>query len=334
MGSFYENKRILITGGTGSIGSEIVKQLIPLKPEVLRVFSRDETEHYLLRERLDQPKCLRLLVGDVRDRYRLRRALEGVHLVFHTAALKHVPSCEYNPFEAVQTNVVGTQNLIDAALDEGVERIVAMSTDKAVDPAFTMGATKLLAEKIVVATQVWSRKLKLACVRFGNVLGSRGSVVPLVREQVLRRKEITITDPKMTRFVMTIGEAARLTMRAMELMEGGEVFILKSMASVTVEDLVHAIVEETVAAHSIDPKSIRFKTIWRPGEKTHHRLFADEELSRVEKREDMFVVRHPSLDVEGAKARVKVARRMYLSESARPRGKEWIRKLLREERLV
>lgn len=334
MSSFFTNKAILVTGGTGSIGSEIVRQLLALAPSVVRVFSRDETKHYLLQEELGWLPNLRLLVGDVRDRYRLRRALEGIDYVFHTAALKHVPSCEYNPFEAVQTNVIGTQNLIDAAIDAGVQRVVAISTDKAVDPTFTMGATKLLAEKIVVATQMWSRRLRLACVRFGNVLGSRGSVVPLVRDQVLRGREVTITDPKMTRFVMTIRDAARLTMRAMELMTGGEVFILRHMAAVTVEDLVHAVAEETASKHGIDARSLRFRVISRPGEKLHHRLLADEELPRVGRCEDMFVVRHPALDGSSTHRPVKVAPSLYRSEKAKPRSREWIRKMLREENLV
>ncbi len=336
MGDFYKDKRVLITGGTGSIGSEIVREVLSRGPAVVRVFSRDETKHYMLQEELGPRADVRYLVGDVRDRYRLRRAFEGVHVVIHAAALKHVPSCEYNPFEAVQTNVVGTQNVIDAAIDAGVKHLVAISTDKAVVPVFTMGATKLLAEKIVIASQMWARDLKLACVRFGNVLGSRGSVVPVVRAQVEAGKPVTITDPNMTRFVMSIRQAARLTLEAVERATGGETFILKQMAAVKVGDLVHAVAEETCARSGRDPASVRFEvTTPRAGENIHERLLADVELSRVKNLGEMFVV-HPFAAFERMEKfkADRVAPGMYLSDKAKPRSLAWIRRVLREEKLV
>lgn len=336
MSEIYKGARVLVTGGTGSIGSEIVRELLARAPSVVRVFSRDETKHYLLQEELGSRQDLRFLIGDIRDRKRLRRALEGIDFVFHAAALKHVPSCEYNPFEAVQTNVVGTQNVIDAALDAGVKRLVAISTDKAVVPTFTMGATKLLAEKIVTASQMWAKGLTLACVRFGNVLGSRGSVVPVVRAQVEAGKPVTITDPSMTRFVMSIRQAARLTLDAMERSIGGEVFILKQMAAVRVGDLVHAVVEEACARLGRDPKAVVSQvTKPRAGEKTHERLLTDEELTRVKNLGEMFVVHHFSAIERMEKFKPdRVAPSLYLSEKAKPRGRDWIRRMLREEKLV
>ncbi len=155
MSEFYKGKRILVTGGTGSIGSEIVKQLLTMAPTVVRIFSRDETRQYEMQQELGDRKDMRYLIGDIRDLGRLKRALEGIDIVFHAAALKHVPSCEYNPFEAVRTNVLGTQNVINAALDAKVKKVIAISTDKAVNPINVMGATKLLAEKLIVTANNW-----------------------------------------------------------------------------------------------------------------------------------------------------------------------------------
>ena len=171
MSEYYRGRRILVTGGTGSIGSVIVKTLLEAEPEVVRIMSRDETRQYEMQLELGDRDDVRFLVGDIRDEQRLRRAMSGIDFVFHAAALKHVPSCEYNPFEAVQTNVGGTQNIINAALDAEVEKVIAISTDKAVNHVNVMGATKLLAEKLIVTANNWISGVKFGCVRFGNVLG-------------------------------------------------------------------------------------------------------------------------------------------------------------------
>jgi len=218
------DKTILVTGGTGSFGKKFAQRVFEkYQPRKLIVYSRDEYKQFLLRQQFEAAKeRLRFFIGDVRDKERLYRAFRGVDYVVHAAALKQIPSCEYNPFEAVKVNVLGTQTLIDASMDEGVEKFVMISTDKAVDPANVMGATKLLAEKLTVTANLYRGKRKTAflCVRFGNVMGSRGSVIPVFKEQIRRRQAITVTDPDMTRFMMSVGDAFDLVMRATTMATG------------------------------------------------------------------------------------------------------------------
>jgi FlaA1/EpsC-like NDP-sugar epimerase len=236
---------------------------------------------------------VRLAVGNVRDPDSLRSAVEGIDVVFHAAALKHVPACEYNPFEAVQTNVVGTQNVIQAALDAGVGGVIAISTDKAVDPANTMGATKLLAEKLITTANYWAAETCFACVRFGNVLGSRGSIVPLIKRQIEAGGPVTLTSLAMTRFVMSIRQAVHLTLKAGTLAAGGEIFILR-MPALVIEDLVHELIERHAARARVDPARIAIvSTGPRPGEKLGEALMTEEEARRTEVRPDMFVVYPP-----------------------------------------
>ena len=173
-----EGKDILVTGGCGSIGSEIVRQIIQLNPKRVRIFDHDEKGHFNISQEIQDPK-IRHLIGDIRDKDRLLRAMDDVDVVFHAAALKHVPFCEYNPYEAVYSNVIGTKNLVDAAIEKGVEKVVGISTDKAVNPINTMGATKMLSERLIINAPVGTSKVSLAAVRFGNVLGSSGSVIPI-----------------------------------------------------------------------------------------------------------------------------------------------------------
>ncbi|MDQ7779517.1 MAG: SDR family NAD(P)-dependent oxidoreductase, partial [Planctomycetota bacterium] len=287
---YYRGRKILVTGGTGSIGSEIIRQLLALKAGVVRIFSRDETKHYEFGERLGKRADVRFLVGDVRDKDRLRRAMEGVEIVFHAAALKHVPLCEYNPFEAVQTNVVGTQNVINAALDARVSRVIAISTDKALSPVSTMGASKLLAERVTVAADLFSPNLKLGCVRFGNVIGSRGSIVPLVKAQIERGGPVLITDPNMTRFMMSVADAASLVLEAGSLIRGGEIFILK-MPVVRLGDLVEVLVDRFTGKKTAAGRKVRIQSIEpRYGEKMHHELLTEEEIPRTLDKGKVFVL--------------------------------------------
>ncbi|GAI52310.1 unnamed protein product, partial [marine sediment metagenome] len=195
------NKKILVTGGTGCIGSEIVRRLLKYKPNVVRIFSNDEHDMFTMMQDLGTDIKKRYLMGDVRDKYRLVKAMDGIDIVYHAAALKHVPICEYNPFEAIQTNVLGTQNVIEASFYNNVEKVVSISTDKAVNPVSIMGATKLLSERIITDAN-WAkgkRKTVFSCVRFGNVSFSRGSVIPLFERQIKEKKTVAITDPAMTR---------------------------------------------------------------------------------------------------------------------------------------
>lgn len=292
MKKYFEDKIILITGGTGSIGSEIVRQLIKYAPKAIRVFSRSEHEQFELEQELDTPVNIRYFIGDIRDKTRLERAVSGVDIIFHAAALKHVPSCEFNPFEAVQTNVIGTQNLVNVAIDNEVEKVISISTDKAASPINVMGATKLLSEKIVTSAMYYKgdHRTIFSCVRFGNVLGSRGSVLPLWMKQISNSSTITVTDPNMTRFVMSIPDAVNLVFNALIATKGGEVFILK-MPVVRLGDLVEAVVKKYAGTRGRDPKAVSLKIIGiRPGEKMYEVLMTEEEALFAVETEDMFIV--------------------------------------------
>jgi UDP-N-acetylglucosamine 4,6-dehydratase len=262
-----EDATILLTGGTGSFGHAFVGRVLATWPDcTVRVYSRDELKQSEMQQRFTDER-VRYFIGDVRDRARLTRAAQGADVIVHAAAMKQVPASEYNPFEAVQTNVVGGQNIVDAAIDAGVRRVVALSTDKAVNPVNLYGATKLCAEKIIVQGNAYAsgRETRLSCVRYGNVVGSRGSVVPLFLRQ---RDEgrFTITDPRMTRFWITLDQAVDLVVYALEHMIGGEIFIPK-IPSMKVTDLAHAVAPDL---------PLKFIGI-RPGEKLHEVLLTVDE---------------------------------------------------------
>jgi UDP-N-acetylglucosamine 4,6-dehydratase len=292
MKKFIQGKRILVTGGTGSIGSEIVRQLLAWKPEVVRIFSRDEYKQFVMRHDLAKYSNVRFLLGDIRDVDRITRATEGIDLVFHCAAYKHVPMCEYNPFEAVKTNVIGTENLIHASLSNGVERVVNISTDKAVNPMNVMGATKLLSERLISSAMysAGNRKTILCTVRFGNVFNSRGSVIPLFKDQIARGGPVTITHPDMTRFFMSIPQAVNLVFKAMRLTRGGELFILK-MSAARLGVITEAVIELYSKDNGYKPEQIKKKEIGlRPGEKMDEVLMTQEEAQYAYEFDSMFVV--------------------------------------------
>ncbi|MDP3900336.1 MAG: polysaccharide biosynthesis protein [bacterium] len=301
----FKNKRILVTGGTGSIGSVIVKLLLTHKPKVVRVYSRDESKQFELEQDLNAASRVRFLVGDVRDKERLNLAMENIDIVFHAAALKHVASCENNPFEAVKTNVQGTQNVIDCAFANDVDKVIGISTDKATDPTNVMGCTKLLSEKMMLATYFFKgmHRTKFCFVRFGNVLGSRGSVVPLFRKQIQQGGPITITDPNMTRFLMTIQDSVALVFKAATLMHDREIFILK-MPAVKLKDMARAVLmlekNNRAKAKSIDIKIIGKKN----GERMHEKLLTSEEAETALETDDMFIIIPQDLSAS-AKARGK-----------------------------
>jgi UDP-N-acetylglucosamine 4,6-dehydratase len=290
--SLFRDRTVLVTGGTGSIGAAIVEALLPQGPRALRVVSRDDSKQFELAQRHRDAEALRMLIGDVRSRDRMTRAMAGVDLVFHVAAMKHVPACEFNPFEATETNVRGTQNVVEAAIDAGVERVLGISTDKAVDPTNVMGATKLLAERLMSAAESYKghSQARFASVRFGNVIGSRGSLIPLVRGQVARGGPVTLTDPDHSRYLMPTGEAVRLCFSAMERMQGGEVFILK-MPRVRTGDLVEVLIEAYAPQFGYRPDQIRVEIIGsRAGEKKHEILLTEDEAMAAEDVDGMFVV--------------------------------------------
>lgn len=274
---FFKNKKILVTGGTGSIGSEIIRQLVRLKPAQIRVYSRDESKHFFLERELEDlgPKVdVRFLIGDIRDKERLDKGLGGIDYVFHAAALKHVPYCEYNPFEAIKTNVYGAQNLIDLAHLHNVKKIIGISTDKAVYPNTIMGITKLLMERMLISSRNYAGEstTRFSVVRFGNVLNSRGSVIPLWEDQIKKGGPVTVTDKKMKRFFIAIPDAVKLVLSAMTVMIGEEVFTI-NMPEVNIYQLA----EKTIRKKAKGRK-IRIKiTGAREREKMEERLYTDEE---------------------------------------------------------
>ena len=277
----WSKKVVLVTGGTGSFGKKFIRIMLnEYHPAKIIVFSRDELKQHEMRAAGYDDPSLRYFIGDIRDKERCIRAFDGVDVVIHAAALKQVPACEYNPMEAIKTNILGSSNVIDAAIDVGVKRVVALSTDKAVNPVNLYGATKLSAEKLFVQSNAYAggREVRFACVRYGNVVGSRGSVVPVFLKQRESGK-VTVTDDRMTRFWISLEQGVRFVIRAAENMHGGEVFVPK-IPSMKVVDL----------AKAIAPKAEVNIIGIRPGEKLHEVLISEDEARQTVELEDMYVV--------------------------------------------
>lgn len=290
----FRGKRILVTGGTGSIGSEIVRQLLRYKPRQVRIYSRDEGRQHELAMELGGHPNLSFLIGDVRDKERLFMAMENVDIVFHAAAMKHVNACEINPFEAVKTNVGGTQNIIDCAFAQKVDKVISISTDKAADPISVMGSTKLLAERLMLSTYFYkgNKKTKFSCVRFGNVLGSRGSVAPIFVSQMRAKAPLTVTDPTMTRFFMLIREAVSLVFNASLLMKDREIFVPKVATSVTMGDFTRAMIELGKEKGVVQgARAVAIKNIGRKsGEKMHEILLTHDESMQALETDELYII--------------------------------------------
>lgn len=281
----YDGKKILITGGTGSLGRALTKFLLATKVEQIRIFSRNESKQVEMESEFTDER-LRFLVGDVRDFQRLCRAMEEIDLVFHAAALKHVPKVEYNPFEAIKTNVTGSQNVIEACLHENVDKAICIGTDKAVSPLNTYGATKLLMEKLFVTAGNYINsekyRTRFIAVRYGNVLGSSGSVVPKFISQIKNKEVITITDPKMTRFSITMDEALDLIVNATKYGKGSEIFVPK-LRAYTLEDLKRSLIE------LVGPAQEKIIGI-RQGEKLHETLINQDEMHYAWETNNMYMI--------------------------------------------
>ena len=282
--STFDGKSILVTGGTGSFGRRFIERVLAFSaPKRLIVFSRDELKQHEMRESMPggTSEPIRYFIGDIRDRERLQRAFHGIDIVVHAAALKQVPACEYNPIEAVLTNVMGARNVLDAAVDQAVHKVIALSTDKAVNPINIYGATKLCMEKLIVQANAYTgsdRRPIFSCSRYGNVIGSRGSVIPLFEAQ-RKTGRVTVTDERMTRFWLTLDEGVDFVMHCIDRMQGGEVFVPK-IPSMHIMDLVAAV----APGCAVDAIGIR------PGEKLHETLLSEDEARRAVEMDDMYVV--------------------------------------------
>lgn len=275
-----ENKVVLVTGGTGSFGKKFVKQALKLNVKKIIIFSRDELKQYEMRQQFHADERIRFFIGDVRDKERLDRAFDGVDIVVHAAAMKHVDACEYNPFEAIKTNIHGAQNIIEAAIDCGVKKVIALSTDKACSPVNLYGATKLASDKLFVAANsyVGSKNTGFSVVRYGNVAGSRGSVVPFFK-QVRETGTIPVTDHRMTRFWITLDQGVQFVIDSLERMHGGEIFVPK-IPSMKVMDLAKAI------APDCDVEIVGI----RPGEKLHEAMIMEDDARHTVEFDDHYVI--------------------------------------------
>ena len=286
--NMFKGKKILITGGTGSLGKALAKRLLELDADIVRIFSRNENSQITMQSEMKDDR-LRYFIGDIRDLPRLIKAMEDVDIVFHAAALKHVPIIEYNPFEAIKTNVLGSQNVIDACLHENVETVVCVGTDKAVSPLNTYGATKLLMEKLFVSANNYLNrekyKTRFTAARYGNVLGSSGSVIPKFIEQIKANKQVTITDPKMTRFSITMNEALDLILNAITSAKGSEIFVpkLRAYNIVDVKNALTELISDTGEKN----------TGIRIGEKLHETLINEDEIRYAWEFENMYMIASP-----------------------------------------
>ncbi|NFT06913.1 MULTISPECIES: SDR family NAD(P)-dependent oxidoreductase [unclassified Clostridium] len=336
---YYTGKKILVIGGTGTIGNGLIKELLKQEPSVIRILSRDEYKQFIMENEIEDKSKLRYLIGDVRDYDRVDRAMDEIDVVFNLAAMKHVPACEYNPSEAIKTNVIGMENVIKAAINNNVESVVFTSSDKAINPTNSYGATKLLAEKLVQAAN-YSKgraKTKFTAVRFGNVMGSRGSVIPLFKKQIEDFRKITITDPNMTRFMMTLSQSIKLIMTAGEISLGGEVFILK-MPIIKLQHLADVVVEEIAKKTNISLENIDIQIIGiRAGERNFEELMTKQESEFAYDLGDMYAVLS-SDSVRGLEVSYKKYKKAEVGSYNSSEGvhitKEQVRKLILSDKLI
>ena len=291
--SVLNNKNILITGGTGSFGHQMIIELMQYKPKLIRIFSRDEDkQHSLRQELLESPilEKIHFVIGDVRDYERMYSVTKDMDIIFHAAALKQVPSVEAHPYEAVKTNIIGAYNVVTAAVARKVSKVIAVSTDKAVKPVNAMGMTKALQEKLILSDEITKDKTTFCCVRYGNVLGSRGSVIPLWDKRLEQNKPLPITHPDMTRFVLTLSQAIDLVFYSLKNGKGGEIFVKKAPATKMV-NLARAYAELKTGKKNYPLEYIGI----RAGEKIDEVLVSEEEMRRVSEKKDHFVIKRESL---------------------------------------
>lgn len=324
----YKNQVILITGGTGSWGHELVRQLLNESPKEIRIFSRGELSQVKMEREFMDPR-LKFIIGDIRDLEVLTTATQNVDYVFHLAALKHVPICELQPNEAIKTNIVGTQNLIKACIKNKVKKVIDVSTDKAVDALNLYGMTKAVGERLIIQANLLSENTKFVCIRAGNVLGSNGSVVPFFVNQIRELKKVTITDSKMTRYFITLPEAISLLFKAVQASVGGETFVMR-MPAYRIMDVAQVLIEDSGV------KDVAIETVGiRPGEKLDEVLVSEHESGHTYQYDETYYVIMPMIEVPKLKAHyvalnlAKVNFSRYTSADF-VLGKEEVKKLLRK----
>ena len=329
----FENKKILITGGTGSLGTALTARLLKTDVDIIRIFSRDELKQSQMKLQFNNDR-LRFLIGDVRDQERLEKAVEDVNMVIHTAALKQVPVIEYNPFEAIKTNVQGSQNLVEACLNKNVEFALAIGTDKAVSPFNTYGATKLLMERLFVSANYYkgSHKTKFSCVRYGNVLGSRGSILPTFIEQIISGKKISITDPNMTRFNITIDQALDLIFRVVKNGHGGDVHVPK-LDAYRVGDMKDVILDLMNCKNEEERIPVRI------GEKFHETLINEHEIRNTyENQDNDYVIFENQLTPDDSEtisnAKKTTLSEEYSSDKVKITPKEELKEIFNKQNLI
>lgn len=329
-----EGKKILITGGTGTLGQALTRFLLKMDVDTIRIVSRNEQKQIEMESNFND-KRLRYFLADVRDLDRLNRALENIDFVFHAAALKDVPKIEYNPFEAIKTNVIGSQNVIDACLEQDVEKVICIGTDKAVSPLNVYGATKTLMEKLFVSASNYldpkKHRTKFIALRYGNVLGSSSSVIPKFIEQIRSKQKITITDPNMTRFSITMNEALNFILKVAELGEGSEVFVpkIKAYSIMDVKEILVDLLEDT------GEEIIGI----RPGEKLHETLINFDEMRYSWEFDDVYIITNPIFEkslIKKSRLGIKKMENMdvYSSETTKKISKEDLKKIIQESGLL
>ncbi len=333
---------MLITGVCGTIGKELLHQILEYEPAEVIGLDNNESELFFLTIMYKEKKNVHLFLGDIRDPSKLERKFKGVDIVFHTAAYKHVELCEQAPRDAVQTNIIGTQNVIDAALANSVGKVIFTSSDKAVNPTNVMGTSKLMGERLMTAANAVLRGAGtiFTSTRFGNVLGSRGSVIPLFKKQIADGGPVTLTDPAMTRFIMTLNKAVLLVVESSVMARGGEVFITK-MPIIRIKDLAELMIEELAPTYGFSPEEISLEvTGAKPGEKLYEELINDEEVRRTVELDNFFAVQpafkniYQDVDIEYYEKRNKKIEHCYNSSVEPAMEKEGLRVYIRENGLL
>lgn len=291
MEEFYRGNKILVTGAAGTVGRELVRQILAFDPSELRLMDNNETEMFFLMEAY-RARGVHCFLGDVRDRDKVQKLAHGIDIIIHCAAFKHVALCEFNPFDAVQTNIIGVENIVSAAKVCDVKYVLFTSSDKAVNPTNVMGTSKLMGERLITAANSVKNNGStiFSSTRFGNVIGSRGSVVPIFMKQIMKGGPVTVTDKRMTRFIMTIEESARLVLKSLTIAKGGEVFVTK-MPVVSIRDLATVMIDVLAPKYGYKASDIELLEIGaKPGEKFYEELMSEEEMHRSLELEDMFVI--------------------------------------------